>query len=316
MATRDRSANPVSKVAGAIKARVDAVARRHKAVARALEVQARYNGVHGNNLAAVVTFQAFVSLLPMLLLIVAVVGFFSASGRDIASKIIGQLGLTGEAAKVVADAVKAARQGRKTATVIGVVGLLWSGLGLVNAVQYAYDQIWHVRERGLKDKAFGALWLVGAGILFVASAAVTAVVRWLPGPVAPIAFVVGLATSFALWMWTGRILLNVRLPWRALVPGAIFGAIGLEVLQGVGAFYVPRLVASSSQLYGSLGVVFATLAWLYFFGRLIVYTAVIGVVAWERKHGTVTETIDVPRQPNAEDPGQDALPLGRLRAAG
>ena len=40
------------------------------------------------------------------------------------------------------------------------------------------------------------------------------------------------------------------------------GAIGLEVLKLVGTVYVPRAVASSSALYGSLGVVFAILAWL------------------------------------------------------
>jgi hypothetical protein len=39
-------------------------------------------------------------------------------------------------------------------------------------------------------------------------------------------------------------------------------------------------------------------------------------VSWERKHGTVEETIEVPRPPEVGDPGQEALPLGRLRAAG
>ena len=65
----------------------------------------------------------------------------------------------------------------------------------------------------------------------------------------------------------------------------------------MGSIYVPRLVASSSALYGSLGVVFAILAWLLFFGRLIVYSAVVNVVRWEEDHGTVTVDLPVPKVP-------------------
>jgi uncharacterized BrkB/YihY/UPF0761 family membrane protein len=83
--------------------------------------------------------------------------------------------------------------------------------------------------------------------------------------------------------------------WKALLPGALVGAIGLEILKAVGAFYVPGAVAKASALYGTLGVVFATLAWLLFFGRLVVYAAVVNVVRWEEDHGTVVMEMEVPR---------------------
>jgi uncharacterized BrkB/YihY/UPF0761 family membrane protein len=47
------------------------------------------------------------------------------------------------------------------------------------------------------------------------------------------------------------------------------------VLKVLGAYVVPRYVASSSELYGALGAVFALLLWLLVFGRLVVYIAVI-----------------------------------------
>jgi uncharacterized BrkB/YihY/UPF0761 family membrane protein len=53
-------------------------------------------------------------------------------------------------------------------------------------------------------------------------------------------------------------------------------------------------VASSSALYGSLGVVFAILAWLALSARLIVYAAALNVVRYEGEHGTVTVEIEVP----------------------
>jgi uncharacterized BrkB/YihY/UPF0761 family membrane protein len=54
-------------------------------------------------------------------------------------------------------------------------------------------------------------------------------------------------------------------------------------------------VAGSSALYGSLGVVFAVLAWLAIYARLIVYGAVLNVVRYEQRAGTVTVEIEVPR---------------------
>ena len=84
-----------------------------------------------------------------------------------------------------------------------------------------------------------------------------------------------------------------------------------EVLKAAGAYYVARAVADSSQLYGSLGVVFAILAWLFFFGRLIVYSAVVNVILWEREEGTVTVVTQVPKQPGATK-GEQVPRMGRM----
>jgi inner membrane protein YhjD len=294
-ATRpDDDATPPS----GLRARLDAVGQRVKPFGVALAVQQRYGELRGNNLAAAVTFQAFLSLFPLLLVAVAVVGFVSASSStDIAGSVIGELGLNGDAARAVRDAVAAAETSRRAASVIGLAGLLWSGLGLVNALQFAYNQVWQVEERGIVDKVVGLGWLFGAVVILVGGSALTTLLRWMPGVLAPLGVVVALAVNFALWLWTAKVLPNRDVGWRALVPGALLGAIGLEVLKVLGAYYVPRAVESSSQLYGSLGVVFAVLAWLLFFGRLLLYSAVLNVVRFEGKRGTVRTTIEVPAAP-------------------
>jgi membrane protein len=135
----------------------------------------------------------------------------------------------------------------------------------------------------------------------------------LPGYVAPLGIVVALGVNFLLWAWTSKVLPNTRIPWRAVLPGSLFAALGLEALKAIGAFYVPRMVESSSQLYGTLGVVFALLAWLFFFGRLIIYSAVLNVVLWERDSGTVRVVTEVPAQPGAST-GERVSRMGRLEA--
>jgi membrane protein len=279
---------------------------------RIVPVQRRYGELNGNPLAASFAFQTFVALFPLMLVAVAVVGFVSANGSgDPAARIIEELGLTGSAADAVQDAVAAAEDSRQATTIVGLAGLAWSSLGLVAALQYVFNQVWQVEARGIKDRAIGVGWLAGAALLFVGGAAATTVVRWLPGPLKPLTLLLTVLVSFGLWLWAFRVLPNSRPPWRSLIPGAIFGAIGFEVLKAVGAYWVPRMVESSSQLYGTIGIVLAILAWLLFFGRLVVYAAVVNVVRHEAEHGTVEATIEIPRQPGA-DSDDDITRGGRV----
>ena len=274
-----------------------AEARNLRLLRTAVRVQKRYGELNGNFMASAVTLSSFVSLFPLLLFAVAVLGYFAAGSPDLATGVVDRLGLTGDAARAVIDTVHTAERSRRTASLLGVVGLLWSGLGLVTALQYAINTAWQVTGRGFRDKLRGLGWLGGATLLFLGSFAVGAALNFLPGWLSPLNILVGLSLDLALWLWTMHALSNRDVGWKALLPGAVVGALGFEALKLVGSVYVPRLVASSSALYGSLGVVFAILAWLLFFGRLIVYSAVVNVVRWEEDHGTVTVDIPVPKVP-------------------
>jgi membrane protein len=277
---------------------LDRIATRLPFLKPVAAMQRRYGEVGGDQLAAAFTLQAFLSIFPLVLVALAVLGFVAAgSHTDLAGRMVSNLGLKGESAKMLTDAVAAAERSRKAASIVGFLGLLWSGLGLVGALQHAYNGVWQVNERGIKDKLFGLFWLAGAAVLFVGGAAATTALRWLPGFLAPIGVLITFAVSFGLWLWTSRVLPNRIVPWRRLIPGALFGAVGLEILKAVGAYYVPKAVASSSQLYGSLGIIFALLAWLLLFGRLVVYSAVLNVTRYEEHEGTVRAVVEAPAVP-------------------
>ena len=277
----------------------------------AVAVQQRFAEVNGGSLAAAVTLAAFLSLFPLVLMAIAVVGIFASNTPDLADEVISVLGLSraDTAAEALTTALATAEQSRAAASIIGLAGLVWSAFGLVSALEYAFNSVWQVTGRGLKDKVFALAWVAGAAVLFVASFAVTAVLNFLPPLFAPLNLVVALALSVALFWWTSKVLCNRDVGWRPLLPGAVLGAVGLEVLKLFGSIYVPRAVASSSALYGSIGVVFAILAWLLFFGRVIVYSATLNVVLWERRHGTVSVELDAPRLPGS-------APLQATRAGG
>lgn len=264
-----------------------------------IAVQQRFRELEGRYLAAAVTLMAFLAMFPLVVVAIAALGFVSVSGRDVADALIRALGFPagGDAAAQVRDVVRTAEDSRQAATLVGLIGLAWSGLGVVGSLEHAYNAVWQVTGRGLRDKGIGMLWLVGAGVLFLASLALTGAIALLPMPAlaAALGAPVGVGISFALWLSAARVLPNRAVAWRAVVPGAIVGALGLEALKLAGAIYVPRALGSASSLYGSVGLVFALLAWLYFFGRLVVYSAVLDVVLYERRRGTTEAEIEVPR---------------------
>ncbi len=264
----------------------------------ALRVQKRFDEVHGNYLGAAVTLTAFLSLFPLLLAVVGIVGVVSSNATDLPGTVIERLGIQDETTtEVLREAFSTAEDSGKAASVVGIAGLLWSGLGLVAAMQFAFDSVWQAPGRGLKDKLYGFLWLVGASVIFLASFAVTFLIGRLPGPAWPLAVVGNLLIGIPLWLWTFQALTNRDVGWKPQLPGAVLGAVGLQILQTLGGIYVPKVVSSSSALYGSIGVVFAILAWLLFFGRLAVYAVTLNVVRWEEEHGTVTAEIELPRVP-------------------
>src|SRR5206468_2114972 len=60
---------------------------------------------------------------------------------------------------------------------------------------------------------------------------------------------------------------------RDLVPGALSAAFCWQGLQALGATYVSRVVARSSDIYGVFGIVLGLLAWIYLAATIVVVAA-------------------------------------------
>jgi membrane protein len=246
-----------------------------RAVDWARDVQRRYSQIGGQALAGGIALYGFLALFALLVLAVAALGFVSVNDKGLARNITHDLGFQGDAARIVRNAIDAARRSRHLTTVVGVVGVLWVGTSFAMAIGAAYDAAWRVPGRGVRSRVRGLLWLVGAGVLLAASGWATALWDLLPGVFAPLVIVITLAGNAAVWLWTSRVLPSRTTTQSVMLVPAVVGAVALEVLKVVGAYVVPHYVTTSSELYGALGVVFAILLWLLVFGRVAVYVAVI-----------------------------------------
>jgi membrane protein len=279
-----------------VRARLDRFATRHPTVRILLDVLDRFGELQGGTIASAVTLNLFVALFPLLLVATAAVGLIAARGTDVAGSVVDALGLSGAAAQTVTNAVHAAVRSRRAAGVIGLVGLLWSALGVAGAVKTAIDRSWQATAGGLQVKAVSLAWLVSVGLIIGGSLTITGfVISALPGWAAGSTTIASTAIAVLVFWWTFRLLGAVDVGWRALLPGAVAAEIGFEVLTLAGALIVPHTVASASALYGAIGAVFAVLSWLLLLGRLLVLSCVLNVVLYERRAGTVVVEVEVPR---------------------
>ena len=270
-------------------------------------ISRRYDQLHGRATAAAITLYGFLALFAVTVLAIAVLGFLSADDHHIGRDIVDWLGVRGAGARTVTDAVAKARESRRLATLVGFAGLVWVGSGFAVAIANAYNIAWRVPQRSTRERLVGLVWLLGAGVLLAAGGFVTSGLGTLPAVLTPLVLAAGLSVNTLVWLWTSWILPNRRVPGRALLAGALVGAVGLEALKVVGGYVVPRLVAGSSALYGTLGVVFALLSWLLVFGRLVVIVTLIEVTGWERRHGTDEVMVSGPALPGRPPTARSGL---------
>lgn len=266
-----------------VRAVIDRIAARVPPLRYALSIQERYEALHGNVSANSITLTGFLALFAISLLGVALVGYLDQSDVDVAQTITDWLGLSGDAAQVVTEAVTTASDSARFATVIGFLGVITVGTSFAGAVGTAYNIAWGTTSRGLVERLRALVWLLGFGVLTAVGVLATMLWTRLPARLSPLVVIVTLAANAAMWLFTSWWLPNRKVSFRTMLPAAVAGAAMLEVLKIAGGIWVPRLVTRSSELWGAVGAVFALLAWILFFGRVVVYVTVIEVLEAERR---------------------------------
>jgi membrane protein len=270
--------------------------RRNPVTGVALATHERVGEIGGSQLAAAITLTVFLALFPVILVATAVVGFVSSGDAALGPRLIRDFGLDGDAAEMLLKGLEAAENNKASSSIAGFVGFLWTAIGVVGAIQHVCDRAWQVSGRGIKDKLVAVVWLLGSLLVLGVAVSAGGLLPGLPGWATPLEAIVGIGFGTLFFLWTFKVLTaRSSLPIRAHLPGAAAGGIGLQLLTRLGGWFIGRQVASSSALYGSIGVVFAVLAYLLLFGRLLVYAVALNVVLHERRHGVVHVEVAVPR---------------------
>ena len=259
--------------------------------------------IRGGQLVDSLVLKLFLSLFPLLIFAVAVLGFVASrragGSAALTDELVANLKLKGEMADLLKDLVSTAEAKRGTASVVGLIGVTFSGLAVVGAIAAMCNAAWQVSSRGFLDRIVGFGWLLGAIVLVAAVATATSLVSLIQIPfVNTLAgFGAGVVSVGALFWWTNLCLTNIRSPPRAYLPGAFVGAVGVSLFQVFGAVLMQRILRSASAGAGSIAAVVAFLTFFSVIGRLFLLSVLVNVVSWERIHGTVQLAINAPAIP-------------------
>jgi membrane protein len=237
-------------------------------------------------LAALIAYYAFVSLFPLLLVLVTILGFVlqgSPSEREsIERGTLGQFPLVSDQLKLHS------LNGSGAALAIGLVGALLAGVGVTNASQNALNTIWSVPRKDRPNfffarlRSLGVLALLGA-LLIVSTVAAGFVGAASHGAFAVIGGVlVAFAFNVALFMGAFKMLTAIPLSWRTLLPGVVVAAVFWQLLQHLGGFYLDHELKRTGPLYGIFALVLGLLALLYLGAQLTLFAAEVNVVRARR----------------------------------
>ncbi len=281
------------KILDDAKARLHDARAAHPVVDHAARAYKRHSEVLGGQVAGAVTYFGFLAFFPVLALAFAVVGYVSIvypGARDgITSAVQGAFpSLIGSgSSQINIDDVVSAKAG---AGLIGLVGLLYAGLGWLDALRDGLRRVFGTLDEPLsflRKKLTDLLVLVLLGVALIASVAVSTLAT---NATAAVLGVVGLAHSLTATLllkvlavvlalavdWAVFAILLSRLPgghvpWRNVRSGALIAAVGFEVLKLLGTFLIAK--TTHNPLYATFGVIVGLLVWINFVSRLLVYAA-------------------------------------------
>ena len=282
-----------------LKHAVSDLRRRRPGLDHVFRAWQRYQADGGDRLAAAVTYFGFLAFFPLVALAFSVLGFVVVHDPSIRDSITRQLsetlpGLIGDGPNQInVDKIASAKA---SAGVIGLLGLLYAGLGWVDALRQSLRTIWHQDIKAgniIVTKLMDVAILIGLGVALLASVLVTSgattatgtLLGWLglEGSltasivVRALAVVVAIAADVAVFSWLFTRLPRARPSGGRILQGALLMAVLFAVLKVVGSIYLKT--TTSNPLYGTFAAVVGLLIWINLVSRLLLFTAAWTVTA-------------------------------------
>lgn len=285
-----------------VSARLDAFQRRHHWAALPVAVVYKFIDDQGTYLAALLAYYGFVSVFPLLLLGVTVLGYVlhddPAAQQAVLASALRNVPVIGDQ---IRDNVHSLG-GSVTGLVVGVVVALYGALGVTHAAQHALDEVWAVpkAERPSIGVAYGLgaliVLLVGLGLLLTAGLSGLVTTAGNETGLGVLgrgtATLVGVAVNIGLFLLAYHLLPARRAPVRRRWIGAVVAGVSWQVLLSVGTWLVGTRLQGASATYGLFGIVLGLLAWLYLAASIFVLCAELDAVLERRLHPRSLFSID------------------------
>jgi membrane protein len=258
-------------------------------------------------LAASLAYYTALSLAPLLLLLVGVVGLV-LDRQQVATQLATQLeGLMGQAGRELVTSIltTTSPQGSLLATVIGLVTLFIGATAVFGELQATMNLIWEVQPAPtsgvwagiwawLRERIFSLAIVFALAFLLlvslVISAALAGAAALFQGPEqAVLSHVLEIAVSLLVLTFVFALLYkyvpDAEIGWRDVWLGGLITAVLFTLGKTAIGFYLGQ--ASVGSAYGAAGSMVVLLVWVYY-SALIMFFGAEFTHVWATRHGDVT----------------------------
>jgi YihY family inner membrane protein len=274
----------VNVVERAVRA-TDRAQQRNPPAAFAFGLIKKFGDDRGGALCALLAFYGFLSLFPLLLLLVTVLGFLGGNEHSLVHRVessaFSQFPIVGTK---LSTNIHALRDRSVLGLVVGILGVLWGSQGAMQTAQFAQAEIWNVP--GVVRPSFWArlgrtaCMILVLGTFLLASTVLAGIVTiGHHGALAAVgAVALSVCLNIVLFCVAFRVLTPRQIPWRNLMPGALAGGAAWTVLQYLGGILVEHSLRNTSKEYGTFALVLGLVGFLYIAAQISVYAAELNVV--------------------------------------
>lgn len=255
----------------------------------------RYDRRNGDTYAAGLTFQTFTAIVPLLMLSVAILGLVLRRKAGWAEELFESMAaqIPGGGGEVLINALQTVQAQATALGVLSVLLLLWLGTSWISNMRVAVQRMWgqvSASTNWFKEKGIDLLVLLGLGVAALVSLGLSTSagditshivsalgLSHIPGAglfLKIVAVGAALVADVVILQYVMVTLARQRVPRRAVLRGALLGAIGFEILKILGTVFVGRLI-SASFAAGVFGGVVVLLVWVNLISRWLLL-----IVCW------------------------------------
>lgn len=260
-------------------------------------VLTKFNDDHGFFLSSGITFNLLICLIPFILLLLALLGTYLYSFREVLNHIRHYLenAFPSLDPKIMNNILRIIRD-RKIVGGVGIVGLVWTSTWVFSSLRTALNIVFQVETgRGiLRGKGIDLFMVLLAGTFLLISMVLTSGVTFVQGyrfspflnmmPI--IRFILKYLIPFFFTFWMCfliyKIIPDKKIRFKTALQAALFTSVLWEVSKQLFGWYVLHL-GRFSILYGSLSTVAIFFLWIYYSSVILLLGGEVAFLIHEKQ---------------------------------
>ncbi|HEX9371346.1 MAG TPA: YihY/virulence factor BrkB family protein [Roseiflexaceae bacterium] len=298
------------------------------------ETGSEFQKDEAGQLGAALSYYAMFSIFPLLLLLIAGLGYvlqYWDQAIDVQKEILDAVSrnFSPQVSGILEQILGGIKNRAGGATLIGLITLLIGASGVFQQLDQSFNKIWNVPKptgsagfvaaalTTIRTKLFSFGMVLAVGFLLLVSMALSGLAQALleglksvPVVGGAAGFAIGVALSLLLSTLVFALLFkylpDTKVYWRDVWLGALVTAALWEIAKYLLGLYLGRSGQSWSA-YGVVGSVLVLMAWIFFSSQILFLGAEFTEV-YARRHGSRAPTPTPAEQPAADSPPETAAP--------